>query len=326
MLKHWKNTLLVQSGCVNRKRRRNCTPRVLFYHGVADTKDPFVEGLHIAPAVFRKQMAYLKAYYEPVSMDEYYRRLEADCFTGRKVVVTLDDGYRNNLTTAAPILQKMDIPFAVFISTHHIDTGELFPTFICRAVIMCKSLSRLRLPEIGLDCRLNSRCQRMKVSRMFSGIIKNMDFEHVTALVERIKAHLPAEKYRYLLAGYWADVPMNWQEVAALQEHYDCTIGAHCVEHFICDTFQSEGLMRRQIEDCKSRIEQKLGRPCLYFAYPNGNTCAAAEKICAEAGYRLAFTTDGERLSSSTSRWAMPRCLVDFNLHTFMAELALKPK
>ena len=40
--------------------------------------------------------------------------------TGLRVAVTFDDGYRDNLTVAAPILSALRIPFAVFISTDHV--------------------------------------------------------------------------------------------------------------------------------------------------------------------------------------------------------------
>ena len=122
-IKDIKNALLDQCGFIDRKREQNRIPRVLFYHGVADIRSPFVEKLHIPPADFRKQLAYLRKHYEIVSMDEYDRRWQTGSFTGREITLTFDDGYRNNLTQLAPILKEYDLPFT-FLSAPATSTAE----------------------------------------------------------------------------------------------------------------------------------------------------------------------------------------------------------
>src|SRR5450631_1701348 len=62
-----------------------------------------------------------------ISLDEMHRRLtEGDC--GRRFVcVTIDDGYRDTLQWAYPILKRHQVPFAVYIPTSFPDRlGELW--------------------------------------------------------------------------------------------------------------------------------------------------------------------------------------------------------
>lgn len=324
--KQLKNAVLVKLGFASRRREKNRVPRVLFYHGVSGIKNPFVEGLHISPEDFRKQIDYLQRFYVFISIDEYYQRWKEGRFTGKEVTLTFDDGYRNNLTVLAPILKELGIPFTVFVSTFHIDSGERFATFIARAVVMHESLSRLSVPEVGLDFPLKSIHQRKRVSKELSCRLKHANVGLVKLVTARLVQHLSSADYHLLCRNYEADAPMTWEEVARLQSQYQCTIGSHCLDHIICDAFQDSEEIRRQICQSKTIIEEKLGQPCHYLAYPNGNACAEALEASRLAGYRLAFTTDNRRLTPTVSPYAMPRYGVNFDLNTFIAELAYKPK
>src|SRR5690349_20781256 len=62
-----------------------------------------------------------------VSLDEMYRRLTEGGSKRRFVCFTFDDGYRDNLEFAYPILKKYEIPFGLYIPTSFPDRlGELW--------------------------------------------------------------------------------------------------------------------------------------------------------------------------------------------------------
>lgn len=324
-IKDIKNALLNLCGYTARKREKNRIPRVLFYHGVAETSNPFVEKLHISPVNFRKQLMYLQRHYEIISMDEYYHRWQTGTFTGKEVTLTFDDGYRNNLTQLAPILKEYTLPFTVFVSTRHIDNGKRFSTFIGRAILQWKSLNHIQVECLGLATSLTSIGQRKKIFKKINRHLKHADIETVNLITEQLIHNLSAEEYQKLCAHYPADDLMTWEDVRKLQKEYSCTIGSHCLDHFICGAFQQESEINRQIKESKAVIEQKLGTPCHYLAYPNGDTCPAALKAAGDTGYHLAFTTANKRLSKQMNPMELPRYGVNFNYWTFKADLALKP-
>ena len=62
-----------------------------------------------------------------VSLDEMHRRLTEGDFRRRFVCLTFDDGYRDVLQWAYPILRKHEVPFALYIATSFPDRiGELW--------------------------------------------------------------------------------------------------------------------------------------------------------------------------------------------------------
>lgn len=323
-IKNIRNAVLVLSGIAARKRERNRTPRVLFYHGVADTRDKFVESLHISPGSFRKQISYLQKHYEIISLDEFYERWESNSFKGKEITLTFDDGYKNNLTIVAPILKELHLPFTVFVTTRHIDSGKRFSTFTGRAVI--RHSPHVSLPDLGLDTPLHSLAQRKKIFKKINRALKHSDISTVDRITEQLAGNLSAGEYQSLCDRYAADSLMSWEEVQKLHREYGCTIGSHCLDHFICGAFQEPEEIKRQITESKGIIEQMTGAPCHYLAYPNGDTSETALKATAEAGYRMAFTTAYKRLSPGTDPYALPRYGVNFNLFTFIADLAFKPR
>ena len=85
------------------------------YHSIADSEAHFNS---VAPAEFELQMAYLAEKPIPViSLTSLVMRLKNGSPLGGAVVITFDDGFRNNYTVALPILKKYGFPATVFVTT-----------------------------------------------------------------------------------------------------------------------------------------------------------------------------------------------------------------
>lgn len=98
--------------------RKNSPPaegfRILIYHAVGTKIEEDRLGIYtISPGLFERQINALVSY--PVKALSTLSDISSG--TGLRVAVTFDDGYRDNLYMAAPILIKYKIPFTVFIST-----------------------------------------------------------------------------------------------------------------------------------------------------------------------------------------------------------------
>ena len=80
---------------------------ILTYHQIGDAppKGSFMRSLHVAVADFSRQMRCLRWLgYRGLSMSELMPYLNGER-RGRVVGITFDDGYRNNLELALPVLQ-----------------------------------------------------------------------------------------------------------------------------------------------------------------------------------------------------------------------------
>jgi peptidoglycan/xylan/chitin deacetylase (PgdA/CDA1 family) len=102
------------------------TLRVLMYHKVNDlTPNPTT----VPTGVFAEQMSLLERLgYTPVSLDavrEHY--LEGAVLPPRAVLITFDDGYRDNLENALPVLREHGYPAVLFVPVGYLDDGRPLP-------------------------------------------------------------------------------------------------------------------------------------------------------------------------------------------------------
>src|SRR5690242_16694094 len=86
---------------------------ILLYHRIADeSADPW--GLCVSPAHFIQQLEALRrSGYTPVSLQEATEQHRPRC---RRVVLTFDDGYSDNLNVALPILNAYSCPATFFVT------------------------------------------------------------------------------------------------------------------------------------------------------------------------------------------------------------------
>lgn len=97
---------------------------VLMYHGVTDDTWGSVE-LFVSPDKLEKQLAYLiENGYEPIFFEDL-RNIED---YEKPVILTFDDGYRDNYEYLFPLLQKYNVKATIFLITDNIDNREKFLT------------------------------------------------------------------------------------------------------------------------------------------------------------------------------------------------------
>jgi peptidoglycan/xylan/chitin deacetylase (PgdA/CDA1 family) len=94
---------------------------ILCYHGITerperDPNDP--DGLHVRSDRFAAQLNYLQAHYHILSLSEYLAaRRAGHPLPEYSLILTFDDGLRNFLTVAAPLLAERRVPAALFLVT-----------------------------------------------------------------------------------------------------------------------------------------------------------------------------------------------------------------
>lgn len=93
---------------------------VLYYHKIDNPRDEAVyKGLYVTPEQFGRQMAILKLLgYQTVGPDDVAGFIRGHKLNASKpILITFDDGYKNNYTNAFPILQKYGFKALIFVSS-----------------------------------------------------------------------------------------------------------------------------------------------------------------------------------------------------------------
>lgn len=284
--------------------RRDCIA-ILRYHGVVEDDGP---GRRAAEngrgawqragpptrSTFRRQIEMIQRRRTIIPLDEALemlagqRPLRPDC-----VVLTFDDGYRNNAATAFEVLRERGAPAAFFLATGFLDRQQ--PLWFDRLEYALAGAARVpciplrdgddpRLPP-GLFNGRGTTFEALKTA------LKRLDNTVIDGVVSRIE-----EAAGRRLADAWLEdecaAPMSWDDARRLRRA-GMIVGSHTVTHQILTAVDAERAWH-ELADSKARIEAELGEACRFFAYPNGSPedfSAATRRLLIETGYECALTT-----------------------------------
>jgi peptidoglycan/xylan/chitin deacetylase (PgdA/CDA1 family) len=246
--------------------------------------------LEVTPAFLERTIVWLRrAGIDLVSLDEMHRRLEQRIFWRRFVCLTFDDGYRDNLEHAYPLLQRHRVPFALYIPTSFPDRlGELWWRAL-EAVIAAND--RVSMVIHNEDHRFSCRTRREKYET-FDAVYWWLRGRPTEKEV-RESIHDLCRRYGVDMAAFCRDLCMGWDELAALARDPLVTIGAHTVNHVMLRKV-SDAEARAEIGMSAAVIEAALGVRPRHFAYPIGDAASAGPRefaLARDLGFTTAVTT-----------------------------------
>ncbi len=92
------------------------TAPILLYHRIATvSEDPI--SLCVSPESFENHLVFLKKNYNLIPLSKLSERLLNGTLLGNEMAITFDDGYRDNMLNALPLLEKYNVSATIFITT-----------------------------------------------------------------------------------------------------------------------------------------------------------------------------------------------------------------
>jgi len=224
-----------------------------------------------------------------VSLDEMHRRLTEGDFKRRFVCLTFDDGYRDTLKYAYPILKAAEMPFAVYVATSFADRlGELW--WLALEAVIARN-SRVGLVIDGknraFDCGSLAEKQAL-YEELYWWLRRRPNDTELRDVARNLAAC-----YSVDIGAFCRDQCMDWPEIAQLAADPLVTIGAHSVNHLTLAKL-SDKAARAEIDLSRSVIEAALGTRPQHLSYPFGDPASAGPRefaIAADLGFKTAVTT-----------------------------------
>lgn len=228
-----------------------------------------------------------KAGFDIVDLDEAVRRL-TDTEARPFVVLTFDDGYRDNLVHALPILRRHEAPFTLYLPTALIDGVGIVWWQALEDIIAANDLVVVDMPEGPYYGDAATLEQKNKTFAHIYDRYRKMPEPEREASIKAL-----AGRYDLALARHCRDLIMDWSELKRFAESPLCTIGAHTVHHFELSKLP-EAEMRAEIEQSAKVLAAQFGTRPRHLSYPIGGVAAAGPREFAaakEMGFATAVTT-----------------------------------
>jgi peptidoglycan/xylan/chitin deacetylase (PgdA/CDA1 family) len=284
-------------------------PVALFFHGVEPRiDDPRLQLNHMGVETFRGIAKTLKDHFQVLplaALDDVLKHPERH---ERTVFLTSDDGYENALTVTADILEEFKLPWSLFVSSHHVDTGERNPTIVARMFLFYAPAGRYEIPHFANPVELGDDTQRATIASDLLHILKTMESLHANEAVAAMTQAFPQAEFTALLERFSSERVLTWKGVAALAAR-GVEIGAHGHVHWPLHAEQTPEYISEQVRLPREKIIAAVGS-CRFFAYPFGNigdVSSAAWQAVRDAGYGAAFSTLSGSLDAGANRWLLPR-------------------
>jgi len=93
---------------------------VVAFHRVGDWPGP--DGLTVNVRMFERFCTFFKKYFNVVALGALVDKLERGVELHRELVITFDDGYRDNFENAAPVLERLSLPATFFVVSGWMET------------------------------------------------------------------------------------------------------------------------------------------------------------------------------------------------------------
>ena len=264
--------------------------------------------LEVTPRFLTRVVTKLRSSgFDLISLGELHRRMTEDDFSQRFVCLTFDDGYRDTLQWAYPILKEAGVPFAIYVPTSFPDRlGELW-WLVFEAVISRND--RIGLVIDGRDRKFDCRTvaeKRALYDELYWWLRGRPTEAEMRGVVRNLGAY-----YHVDVAAFCDELCMSWPELAHLASDPLVTVGAHTVNHPMLAKLPKEAV-RSEMDLSRSVIEAALCVRPEHLSYPYGDRGSAGPRefeIAAELGFKTAVTTRPGMLFPEHARnmTALPR-------------------
>ena len=286
---------------------------ILVFHRIAPESENWFSA-PLSPQKFEKQILYFKNNYEVLPLEVLVENIKSGRpLRGKAVVITMDDGNKDNYRYAYPILKKHNLPATVFISTGYIGTGKLFWWHQVEYAIRNTFMTELQVDGLGRLALSSETLRRQTAEEVIEKLNEFPEAEKnrlIAQIVKLSRVSVPDDLSEERI--------LNWDEILEMEKN-GISFGAHTVTHPILTRVSLE---QAKIEISQSRkdIEQRLGHKVNTFAYPNGLHNSQIIEIVREGGFTCAVTVLPERLiKAGDNVFALNRINPANNRHYFKA-------
>jgi peptidoglycan/xylan/chitin deacetylase (PgdA/CDA1 family) len=271
--------------------RRQPGIAILMYHSVMENPNLVADSLggivHSTP-VFEKQMQLLARGFHPASLEEASRYVRGEAeFPKRPIVVTFDDGYRDNYEVALPILNRLGIPATFYVTVDCVERRTLpWPSRLRFSFRTTRK--KIWVDPTGVNWSLVSPEERERAYLAACDEFCKLAGPVLEDQLNQTEVNLDAK-----ISNESSRLMMDWGQVKTLVSKGHL-VGSHTMTHPNLAFLQVEDV-RRELSDSKHKIETRVGAPVQHVSYPcpalYPNWTQQTIDESESAGYKTAVTT-----------------------------------
>lgn len=283
-------------------------PVVLFFHQLVAEPRPGHYFFRHSPTFddFRDFIIQLRAHYNPLGIDEFHHGWQNDRkWPRRSVVVTFDDGFKNNLR-AARILHEHDIQGAFFVLSDVVDS-QFMPWYIRFSHIL-SSRAKHGCNVAELPVNLLNSIQRRRWMYAFKERLLSVSASERNGLLHELSDQLAAEPIDPHSPDYAYFSSDDLRELHSM----GMAVGSHSATHTNLARCNEKDLHYELVES-REVLSAHIGDSVAYVSYPDGRFNRSVLDL-ASKHYRLGFAASDHYAPNHAMRFPRRNARADLSI------------
>ena len=221
------------------------------------------ENMKISPEFLEKIIIELREKkYEFISLDRLSQILGNKEKVEKKIVFTLDDGYKDNYELAYPVFKKYNVPFTIYITTSFPEKSAVLWWYVLEDLIIANN--QLTLSN-GKKYICGTTQEKINAFMEIREIIISFAPNEFLKKLNELFANYSVNWYKYSNV-----LTMSWEDIQKLSQDELVTIGGHTTNHFALNMLSKDEVVK-EVLDANQLIELKTGKKVNHFSYPFGS-------------------------------------------------------
>jgi len=310
---------------------------VVTYHRVqpSHAPAPFDEQvIDATPESFDSQLGTIAQHFRTVGIDDLIGFLDGKPLPPNPILITFDDGYRDNRTHALPLLQKHGLRAVFFVVSKAIEERRVF--WWDRIAYLIKQSTRTAL-DLTYPSRFHIPLEpRRPAIDAVLRLVKDGWNLDLARFLDELAVAAGVSYTRQDDQRHANSLLMTWDEVRQLADA-GMDVESHTRTHRLLGTIPPDQLSD-ELRGSRQELEAVLDRPVRALAYPAGGGDATTRPVLRDAlraaGYQLAFTSatgiNQLVVAPTLDRFGIRRVCIDHDLppsyfRAFLAMPFLRP-
>jgi peptidoglycan/xylan/chitin deacetylase (PgdA/CDA1 family) len=306
---------------------------IIYYTGVHNLTKPFFSGrghilmmhrvilpvkktrihnhlsLEISPEHLERIIEFfLKKRYDFISLDALADWMHYNIKTNRKFVAfTFDDGYKDNLEYALPVLQKHKVPFTIYITNSFPEKKAILWWYLLEDLLIRTPNIKYLFPSGMVDVRCYSYSQKERAFSIIRNHLMKLNYENIQDELNKFFSN-----FGFQVSDYASNLCLSWDNINSLVADPLFSIGSHTLNHHNLLNL-SDKQAYAEVSESKAIIENKIQRTVQHFSYPLGKFGKREVEIVKKCNFTTATTTQTGNISlnHSDNLHSLPRIQVN---------------